>query len=120
EGFGSPQGLRHRRYGRRPLQGYGRSRGEPGDQDHQYRGPAAACRSRLIHTVQTKTAGSDPRGFPLPFREGSDQLPLPKTFLTSVPGLAPPRSSWPRNVVSAPPVGVTREIMSKTLPSWSV
>ena len=42
EGFGSPQGVRHRRHGRRPLQGHRRPGGQPGDQDHQHRRAAAA------------------------------------------------------------------------------
>ena len=42
EGLGSPQGVRHRRHGRRPLQGHRRPGGQSGDQDHQHRRAAAA------------------------------------------------------------------------------
>jgi hypothetical protein len=42
EGQRGAQGLGHRRHRRRSLQGHGRSRREPGDQDHQHRGAAAA------------------------------------------------------------------------------
>ena len=41
QGFGSPQGLRHRRHRRRPLQGHRGPCREPGDQDHQHHRPAA-------------------------------------------------------------------------------
>ena len=42
QGLGGPQGLRHRRHRRRPLQGHGRPGREPGDQDHQHHRAAAA------------------------------------------------------------------------------
>ena len=42
QGLGGPQGGGDRRHRRRPLQGYGRPGGQPDDQDHQYRGAAAA------------------------------------------------------------------------------
>ena len=42
QGIGRPQGVRHRRHCRRPLQGHRRSGRQPGDQDHQHRGAAAA------------------------------------------------------------------------------
>ena len=42
EGLRGAQGLGDWRHRRRSLQGYCRPRGEPGDQDHQHRRPAAA------------------------------------------------------------------------------
>ena len=51
EGFGCPQGLRHRRHCRRPLQGHGRPCREPDDQDHQHRGAAAARRAGALITA---------------------------------------------------------------------
>ena len=44
QGFGRPQGFRHRRHRRRPLQGHGRPGCEPAHQDHQHHGPASARR----------------------------------------------------------------------------
>ena len=46
--LGGAQGVRDRRYGRRSLQGYGRSGRESGDQDHQHRRAAACSRSSRI------------------------------------------------------------------------
>jgi Na+/H+-translocating membrane pyrophosphatase len=46
-----------------PVQGYGRSGGEPDDQDHEHRGAAAARDPRALSANETKKpAGSDPRG----------------------------------------------------------
>jgi K(+)-stimulated pyrophosphate-energized sodium pump len=41
QGLGGPQGVRDRRHRRRPLQGHGGPRREPGDQDHQHHRPPA-------------------------------------------------------------------------------
>ena len=66
QGFRRPQGRGDRRHRRRSLQGYGRPRGQPDDQDHQHRGAVAAGNPRALSgadTIQTKTPRCEPRGF---------------------------------------------------------
>src|SRR5690606_25504608 len=96
--------------------------GQPGDQDHQYRGAASAGRSgRLIHAKNEKKARRTcvSRAF---LREGGQ---LPPRFwkmlraAAALPAAPPDRICW-RKVRSRPPVGVVREMVSNTLPSCSV
>ena len=68
QGIGSPQGIRHRRHRRRPLQGHGGPCREPGDQDHQHHRPAAAGHpgafvGTAASTRSTKTPRFDAAGF---------------------------------------------------------
>ena len=69
EGLGGAQGLGDRRHGRRSLQGHRRPGRQPGDQDHQHRGAAAArrARARLMRLNEPprtkKPAGAMPAGF---------------------------------------------------------
>ena len=61
QGLGRPQGRGDRRYRRRSLQGHGGTRREPDDQDHQYRGAAAAggagalARARMMPKSMSST-----------------------------------------------------------------
>ena len=50
QGLRRPQGGGDRRHRRRSLQGHGRPRRQPDDQDHQHRGAAAARRPRALTT----------------------------------------------------------------------
>ena len=59
QGLGRPQGRRDRRHGRRSLQGHRRPGREPDDQDHQYRGAAAAGDPGA---VISRSRGAKPRG----------------------------------------------------------
>ena len=64
QGLRGAQGVGHRRHRRRPLQGHRRPGREPGDQDHQHRGAAAAGgprAQRLIETIaKMKRPGDEP------------------------------------------------------------
>jgi hypothetical protein len=60
QGFRCPQGGRHRRHRRRPVQGHGRPGGEPADQDHQHRGAA----DRAAGRVSMRRASSSSLGLP--------------------------------------------------------
>ena len=66
EGQRGAQGLGHRRHRRRSLQGHGGSRREPGDQDHQHRGAAAARDPGALiaaASLKKRSPAARPRGF---------------------------------------------------------
>ena len=58
QGLGGPQGRRHRRHGRRPVQGHGRTGAEPDDQGHEPR--LAAHPARRHHACSTTRVPASP------------------------------------------------------------
>ena len=65
QGLGAAQGGGHRRHGRRSVQGHGRAGRQSDDQDHQYRGAAAACGALALalNRLAEKSPRRLPRGF---------------------------------------------------------
>src|SRR5262249_6584916 len=61
QGVGAAQGGGDRGYGWRPLQGYGRARSPPDDQDHQYRGALVARRARALALTPPALGCESPR-----------------------------------------------------------
>ena len=75
KGLGGAQGGRHRRHGRRSLQGHGRPRRQPDDQDHQHRGAAAAGRAGALsaytrHPGGRRCGGGHPGSIAVSFSRG--------------------------------------------------
>ena len=65
KGSEAAQGLRHRRHGRRPLQGHRRPGGQSGDQDHQHRRAAAAGDPGEVNSQKEGKEGERAYALPL-------------------------------------------------------